>query len=100
MRAMSLGLIKGSIDEVDQVVHVTFIKVRSLIRCRRAMLLLHHTPLLMRLCGLRGSCSLDIQPRVLSSEQIANLQERTAGWSEKVKTSLLFVEEHTREIFA
>ena len=32
MRAMSLGLVKGSIDEVDQVVHVTYIKVRSTTR--------------------------------------------------------------------
>ncbi len=27
MRAMSVGLIRGSIDEVDQVVHVSYIKV-------------------------------------------------------------------------
>jgi 26S proteasome regulatory subunit N9 len=65
MRAMSLGLIRGSIDEVDQLVHVTFIK-----------------------------------PRVLSAVQIASLRDRTAGWAEKVKSSLLFVEEHTRELFA
>ncbi len=65
MRAMSLGLIRGSIDEVDQVVHVTFIK-----------------------------------PRVLSATQIAGLRDRTAAWADKVKSSLLFVEEHTRELFA
>lgn len=28
MRAMSLGLIKGTIDEVDQIVHISYIKVR------------------------------------------------------------------------
>ena len=65
MRAMSLGLIKGSIDEVDQVVHITFIK-----------------------------------PRVLSAAQIGTLRDRTAAWAEKVKSSLLYVEEHTRELFA
>ncbi len=27
MRAMSLGLLKGSVDEVDQVVHVSHVKV-------------------------------------------------------------------------
>ena len=27
MRAMSLDLVRGLIDEVDQVVHVTYIKV-------------------------------------------------------------------------
>lgn len=27
MRAMSLGLIRGSMDEVDQIVHISYIKV-------------------------------------------------------------------------
>ena len=32
MRAMSLGLLRGSIDEIDQVVHISYIKVRLLMR--------------------------------------------------------------------
>lgn len=32
MRAMSLGLVKGCIDEVDQVVEITYVKPRVLDR--------------------------------------------------------------------
>jgi len=33
MRAMSLGLVKGSIDEVDQVVEISYVKVGGLAEC-------------------------------------------------------------------
>lgn len=33
MRAMSLGLIRGTIDEVSQVVHVSYIKARVIRLC-------------------------------------------------------------------
>jgi 26S proteasome regulatory subunit N9 len=32
MRAMSLGLIRGSIDEVDQIIHISYIKVRCFLQ--------------------------------------------------------------------
>lgn len=33
MRAMSLGLVKGSIDEVDQTVEVTYVQVCLALCC-------------------------------------------------------------------
>jgi len=33
MRAMSLGLVKGTIDEVDQVVEISYVKVGGLAEC-------------------------------------------------------------------
>jgi 26S proteasome regulatory subunit N9 len=65
MRAMSLGLIRGKIDEVEQSVNVTFVK-----------------------------------PRVLNLQQIGELKERLDGWREKARTSLLFVEDHSRDIIS
>lgn len=38
MRAMSLGLIKGRIDQVDSVVHITFVKPRVLDKVQVAAL--------------------------------------------------------------
>jgi 26S proteasome regulatory subunit N9 len=35
-----------------------------------------------------------VQPRVLSLEQIASIQERLGEWGEKVETATLFVEDH------
>lgn len=45
-------------------------------------------------------CTRLSQPRVLSGPQIASLKDKIAGWSERVKTSLFFVEDKTRELFA
>jgi hypothetical protein len=106
MRAMSLGLIKGTIDEVDQIVQVTYIKVTDYLRL--SVHLTAHGTVVRRCAPLRTvTCALcrrvrvcAIQPRVLSTAQIASLKDRTQAWSDKVKSSLLFVEEHTRELFA
>jgi 26S proteasome regulatory subunit N9 len=38
MRAMSLGLLKGGIDEVEGAVHVTFVKPRVLDKAQVAVL--------------------------------------------------------------
>jgi len=65
MRAMSLGLVRGTIDEVEGVVHITFVK-----------------------------------PRVLDKAQIGELADRVDAWREKARSSLLFMEDHTRDIFA
>ncbi|RHZ11936.1 hypothetical protein DYB37_010517, partial [Aphanomyces astaci] len=64
MRALSLGLIKGTIDQVDQIVSVHW-----------------------------------VQPRVLERQQLQELQERLGGWSDKVKDTLLYVEDQTPELF-
>ena len=41
-----------------------------------------------------------LQPRVLSIAQVAALKGKVQDWSEKVKSSMLFVEDKTRELFA
>lgn len=65
MKALSLGLIKGLIDQVQQTVTVTW-----------------------------------VQPRVLSMQQIASMQQRLVKWSEGVRGTLLFMEGETPELFA
>mmetsp|Transcript_25632 Transcript_25632/g.24492 ORF Transcript_25632/g.24492 Transcript_25632/m.24492 type:complete len:381 (-) Transcript_25632:92-1234(-) len=64
MRAMSLGLLKGSIDEVDQTISVTW-----------------------------------VQPRVLDREQLSLLSIQLDGWTEKVKTALVTIEDQTPELY-
>ncbi|KAG9403846.1 26S proteasome non-ATPase regulatory subunit 13 [Aphanomyces cochlioides] len=64
MRALSLGLIKGSIDQVDGIVSVNW-----------------------------------VQPRVLESQQLKELQQRLGSWSKKVNETLLYVEDQTPELF-
>jgi len=59
MKALSLGLIRGRIDETTKTVFVNW-----------------------------------VQPRVLSMSQISTMQHRLEEWSEKVKQSLLLVENH------
>jgi 26S proteasome regulatory subunit N9 len=64
MRAMSLGLLKGTMDEVQQEISVTW-----------------------------------VQPRVLDKDQLALLRSQLDGWTEKVKSALLTVEDQTAELF-
>ncbi|KAF0697581.1 Aste57867_11745 [Aphanomyces stellatus] len=64
MRALSLGLIKGNIDQVDGIVSVHW-----------------------------------VQPRVLESQQLNELQQRLGDWSKKVNETLLYVEDQTPELF-
>jgi hypothetical protein len=45
-------------------------------------------------------CVVIFQPRVLNATQVASLKEKMMEWSEKVKTSMFFVEDKTRELFA
>ena len=65
MRALSLGLLQGKLDEVEQVVHVTFVK-----------------------------------PRVLDTKQITAVRDKAEAWRAKAKETLLFLEDHTRELLA
>lgn len=65
MSAMQLELIKGTIDEVDQEVNVTYVR-----------------------------------PRVLDKSQIETLRGKIATWGSKTHETMLFVEDHTRELFA
>lgn len=65
MRAMSLGLIKGVIDEVSQSVNVTW-----------------------------------VQPRVLNTLEISTISSQLGNWVERVKSTLLNVEEQTLELYA
>jgi len=58
MKALSLGLVRGSIDEVDRTVTVTW-----------------------------------VQPRVLTLQQVGAMQARLQEWSDKVKETMLFVED-------
>lgn len=45
-------------------------------------------------------CVVIFQPRVLNATQVVSLKEKMMEWSEKVKTSMFFVEDKTRELFA
>lgn len=65
MKGLSLGLVKGTIDQVQQTVTITW-----------------------------------VQPRVLSMQQIAGMQQRLGKWSEGVRGTLLFMEGETPELFA
>lgn len=65
MRAMSQGLLRGVIDQVEETVHISFIK-----------------------------------PRVMDRRQIVEMQNRIEAWSQKVKGTLLYMEDNSREIFA
>jgi len=58
MRAMSLGLIKGSMDQVDQIVSITW-----------------------------------VQPRVLDKQQLSVLSQQLEGWTARVKSTLVSVED-------
>jgi 26S proteasome regulatory subunit N9 len=64
MRAMSLGLIKGYMDQVDQYVNITW-----------------------------------VQPRVLETVSLQVVSEQLGEWTERVKTTLVTVEEQTSELF-
>lgn len=64
MRAMSLGLIKGSINEVDQNVNVTW-----------------------------------VQPRVLNTVEMSTISTQLGDWVERVKGTLVSVEEQTLELY-
>jgi 26S proteasome regulatory subunit N9 len=64
MKALSLGLIKGSLDEVDQAVNVTW-----------------------------------VQPKVLDRQQINIVVNQLTDWSERVKRTLVAVEEQALELY-
>jgi 26S proteasome regulatory subunit N9 len=64
MKALSLGLIKGSLDEVDQTVNVTW-----------------------------------VQPKVLDRQQIGIVVSQLSDWSERVKRTLVAVEEQALELY-
>lgn len=64
MKALSLGLIKGTIDEVDQHIAITW-----------------------------------VQPKVLDHEQIKVIVGQLNDWSERVKRTLLTVEEQALELY-
>jgi len=63
MRAFSLGLIKGTIDQIDQSVSITW-----------------------------------VQPRVLDKDQLAILGSQLETWANRVKDTLLQVEDQTPEL--
>ena len=63
MKALSLKLIKGSINELNQTVDVTW-----------------------------------VMPRVLSLDNIRMISEQLGSWSEKVKSTLLTVEDQAAEL--
>eukprot|EP00118_Oscarella_pearsei_P004294 m.18131 g.18131 ORF g.18131 m.18131 type:complete len:380 (+) comp27601_c0_seq1:92-1231(+) len=63
MKALSVGLVRGSIDEVKQLVNMTW-----------------------------------VQPRVLDLPQIKGMCQRLGEWSEKVKQTIVTVEDHSPEL--
>ena len=63
MRAMSVNLLKGTIDQVDQSVNITW-----------------------------------VQPRVLDKPQLEVISGQLHGWAERVKDTLLMVEDQTAEL--
>lgn len=62
MRAMSLELIRGEIDEIEQTITVSW-----------------------------------VQPRVLTSAQVANMAQLLQGWKTQVSTTLTFLEAEAPE---
>ena len=62
MRAMSLELIRGEIDEIEQTVTASW-----------------------------------VQPRVLTSAQVANMAQLLQGWKTQVSTTLTFLEAEAPE---
>ena len=64
MKALSLGLIKGTIDEVDQQIAITW-----------------------------------IQPKVLDHEQIKVVVNQLNDWSDRVKRTLVTVEDQSLELY-
>ena len=62
MRAMSLELIRGEIDEIEQTVTASW-----------------------------------VQPRVLTSAQVANMAQLLQGWKTQVSTTLTFLETEAPE---
>jgi len=66
MKALSLKLVRGTIDELDKTVTITW-----------------------------------VQPRVLDLQQISGMKERLQSWTQKVQSTLVFLEgEVAPEIFA
>ena len=65
MRALSLGLIKGHMDQVAQTLRVQW-----------------------------------VQPRVLQTEQVADMSQRLAQWNATVHKTLVFLEKETPEFSA
>jgi len=57
MKALSLKLVKGTIDELDKTVTITW-----------------------------------VQPRVLDIQQIADMKDRLGAWTQKVQSTLVFME--------
>lgn len=64
MRAMSVGLLKGTIDEVEGNIDITW-----------------------------------IQPRVLEKKQLKLLGDQLAGWTERVKSALVTIEDHASALY-
>lgn len=108
MRAMSLGLIKGVIDEVDQV----SISFRTIFYYNALLSLQIPPPRVSQKPSPNTTCTHLItrpfpqvvtvswvQPRVLSQPQIATLAGRLEGWAQKVQETLTYVEDQTPELF-
>jgi 26S proteasome regulatory subunit N9 len=64
MRAMSLSLVKGSIDQVEQSVDVTW-----------------------------------VQPRILDKTQLGVISDQLGNWADRVKDTLVTVEDQTAELY-
>ena len=99
MRAMSLGLVKGSIDEVGQTVEITYVKVsgcccatfwcRPLVMSPRSHGLLFVT----LLCASR-------QARVLDKGQVRQLATKLTSWCDKVAHARTLLENNTADLLA
>lgn len=106
MRAMSLGLIKGVIDEVDQV-SISFRTIcyhNALLSLQNIPFRVSQNPFPNTTCthisSMRQVVTVSwVQPRVLSRPQIATLAGRLEGWAQKVQETLTYVEDQTPELF-
>ena len=97
MKALSLKLVKGAIDQVDQVVTFTWVQPRVLDLAQ----VCHATPrhaTLHHWHRERVSCCwhLSLSCCVM---QIAGLKTRLADWQTKVQDTLIDVENQTLELF-
>ena len=93
MKALSLGLVKGSIDQVQQNVHMTWVQPRVLDRQQVQVLFIHMDQYMHT---LKIYMNLRIDSRI--SIQIGIMQKKLDNWSTDVREMEKLVESEAREI--
>ena len=78
MKGLSLGLVKGSIDEIDKVVSVIFLLYTLLLRS------FFFFSFVFKISW--------VQPRILDTEQIKTIRDKLSGWTAAVHEKVLTLE--------